>query len=78
MALLAAHLNAGVILVVTAGVADRYIQPCHSGEVVPLTESPRHLHAPSPPLWPVPNKPYDFCGRYSSYLRTNSAAQKGC
>ena len=53
MTLIAAHLNAGVILVVT--VCDRYI----------ISLFP-HLH--TPPLLPVPNKPRGFCGRYAPCL----------
>ena len=49
MALIAAHLNAGVILVVTV-YSDRYL----------ISLSP-HLHGSS--LLPVPNTSYGFCGR---------------
>ena len=48
MALIAARLNVGVILAVTASVAIRYI--------ISLFELP-HLYSP------VPNKAYGFCGR---------------
>ena len=49
MALIAVHLNAGVILVVT--VSNKYI----------ISLFP-HLHTPFP-LLPVPNKPYGLCRR---------------
>ena len=51
MAVIAAHLNAGVILVLTASVA------------IGIISLLSHLHTPSPQLHPIPNKPYGFCGR---------------
>ena len=50
MALIAAHLNAGVILVVTEHTAIGILSP----------SSPNTT--PPSPLLPVPNKPYGFCG----------------
>ena len=50
MAPIAAHLKAGVILVVT--ISDRYI----------ATASPTSIPPPLL-LLPVRNKPYGFCGR---------------
>ena len=50
MALIAARLNAGVILVVTV---LQYVNN------TPLPPPPY----PLPPILPVPNKPYGFCGR---------------
>ena len=52
MALIAAHLNAGVTLVVTVW-RQVYILP------------PPPSPVPHSPLPPVPNKPYGFCGRYA-------------
>ena len=49
MALIAAHLNAGVILVLTV---ERQVYN------LPLPPPPYPF-----PLLPVPNKPYGFCGR---------------
>ena len=51
MALIAAHLNAGIILVVTASVAIGIYN-------LPL---PTPLY-PLPPIFPIPNKPNGFCG----------------
>ena len=56
MALIAAHLNAGVILVVTV---QREV--CN----LPLPQPPYPL--PLPPS-PFPNKPCGFCGRYALCL----------
>ena len=50
MVLIAAHLNAGIIPVVTV---QRQVYN------LPLPPPP----FPLPPLLPVPNKPYGFCGR---------------
>ena len=56
MALIAAHLNAG-----------RF-----GGDSVSIgiysPSSPTSI--PLPPILPVPNKPYDFCGRYAPCLLT--------
>ena len=57
MALIAAHLIAGVILVVTV---QRLVYN------LPLPPLPY----PLPPLLPVPNKPYGFCRRYTPSLLT--------
>ena len=54
MALVAAHLNAGVILAVIVKCSNRYII------ISPPPPTPP-LHSPFP--LPVPNKPYGFCAR---------------
>ena len=54
MALIAAHLNKGVIVVVIYSVAIGMYSP----------SSPTSI--PSSPILPVPNKPYGFCGRLST------------
>ena len=56
MALIAAHLNASVIMVVTVYIVISIKPPS------PPTSIP-------PPL-PVPHKPYGFCGRYAPCLLT--------
>ena len=63
MALVTAHLNAGVILVVTV------LQQVYN---LPI---PPHLTTPFPPL-PVPNKPYGFCGRKATLNETVHRAQE--
>ena len=52
MALVAVHLNAEVIPVVTV-YSDSYI----------ISLLPPSIPPPPPALLPVPNKPYGFCGR---------------
>ena len=37
--------------------------------IIIISLSP-HLHTPFPPLLPVPNKPYGFCGREAPCLLT--------
>ena len=57
MALIAAHLNAGMNHSGGDSVAIGILSP---------SSSPISLHTPSPapsPFLPVPNKPYGFCGR---------------
>ena len=52
MSLIAAHHNAGHF-----GGADSVAIGMYSPSLSP------HFHTPFPPILPVPNKPYGFCGR---------------
>ena len=64
MALIAAHLNAGVILVAT--VKARLLKQTGFGDGIAIgiwSPSSPGTSNPPPPLLPVPNGPYGFCGR---------------
>ena len=70
MALIAADLNAGVILVVTVW---QWVYG------LPLPLPPYPLRPPTPPLLHVPNKPYGFCGRSAHvYCLTKLCGQSSC